>query len=397
MSPALLNKYLQAAREVANHLVLKPDGLAFAPHPMLVETDRDKYCVKQIIDFYQRQPTDYADYFQAAWRFKHRAALGQPRGHAGRRRRRQQGQPEVSGDGLAHARGTTRDGRALARSCRRCGARCRRRRGDRAELARAGCEQMRDYVVAAAQEDRAALRRTSPCRACSAHRAAVPDVEEPAVRDAPHDLRPRRAAGRRRSAAGRTTAPTTPRRRRRDDEVGAGRTRRDATSRRRSRPASCPPAERARYEAAFARFCRRVPRRLLHVRSAAATTSTRRKDKGRYLSAGFHNLMGYFRDDQPLYELILDEKRQKELDALWHELDFIASATHPHLRAVLLQRERRGARHAAASPTAPRPADKDDHLRGDDPEGRGELPGQGARRAATTIAHARRSRSTSTA
>src|SRR5437899_3532750 len=44
MSPALLAKYLQAAREVASHLVLKPTGaIAFAPHPMLVETDRDKY------------------------------------------------------------------------------------------------------------------------------------------------------------------------------------------------------------------------------------------------------------------------------------------------------------------------------------------------------------------
>ncbi len=79
MSPALLNKYLQAAREVANHLVLKPNGLAFAPHPMLVETDRDKYCVSQIVNFYQRQATDYSDYFQTAWRFKHRAALGKPR------------------------------------------------------------------------------------------------------------------------------------------------------------------------------------------------------------------------------------------------------------------------------------------------------------------------------
>lgn len=51
MSPALLNKYLQGAREVANHMVLKPDGIAFAPHLMLVETDRDKYCVNQIMDF----------------------------------------------------------------------------------------------------------------------------------------------------------------------------------------------------------------------------------------------------------------------------------------------------------------------------------------------------------
>src|ERR1700693_1815527 len=76
MSTALLNKYLKAAHEVAAHMFLKPSGFAFAPHPMLVETDRDKYCVMQIVDFYHRQAIDYADYFQAAWRFKHRAALG---------------------------------------------------------------------------------------------------------------------------------------------------------------------------------------------------------------------------------------------------------------------------------------------------------------------------------
>src|SRR5262249_46868341 len=29
-------------------------------------------------DFYKRQPLDYADYFHAAWRYKHRAALRQP-------------------------------------------------------------------------------------------------------------------------------------------------------------------------------------------------------------------------------------------------------------------------------------------------------------------------------
>ena len=78
MSPSLLNKYLQAAREVANHMVLKPDGMDFAPHPMLVETDREKYAILRIVNFYERQPTDYAEYFLAAWRFKHRAVLGKP-------------------------------------------------------------------------------------------------------------------------------------------------------------------------------------------------------------------------------------------------------------------------------------------------------------------------------
>ena len=78
MSPTLLNQYLQEARTVASHLYLREKGFGFAPHPMLSETDRDKFCVQQIIDFYRRQNIDYADYFQAAWRFRHRAALGQP-------------------------------------------------------------------------------------------------------------------------------------------------------------------------------------------------------------------------------------------------------------------------------------------------------------------------------
>src|SRR6202051_1055378 len=78
MSPALLNKYLKAAREVADHAVLKPDGLAFAPYPMLVETDREKYAIQRIIGFYTSQPTNYADYFQAAWRYRYGAAFGKP-------------------------------------------------------------------------------------------------------------------------------------------------------------------------------------------------------------------------------------------------------------------------------------------------------------------------------
>ena len=78
MSPALLNKYLQAARGVADHAVLTPDGIDFAPYPMLVETDRDKYTIQRIVNFYHRQPTDFADYFQAAWRYRYRAALGKP-------------------------------------------------------------------------------------------------------------------------------------------------------------------------------------------------------------------------------------------------------------------------------------------------------------------------------
>ena len=49
-------------------------------------------------------------------------------------------------------------------------------------------------------------------------------------------------------------------------------------------------------------------------------------ERGRLLSAGFHSMMGYFRDDAPLYGMILDDDGRAELDALWKELDFVASA-----------------------------------------------------------------------
>jgi hypothetical protein len=70
MSPALFKKYLEAARAVAEHVVLTPGGLRFAPHPVVTDTDRDKYAVLRIIDFYRRQPTDLAAYFVAAWRME---------------------------------------------------------------------------------------------------------------------------------------------------------------------------------------------------------------------------------------------------------------------------------------------------------------------------------------
>ena len=47
-------------------MALTPDGFIFAPGPVLAETDRDQFAVRRIVDFYHSQPTDYADYFEAA-------------------------------------------------------------------------------------------------------------------------------------------------------------------------------------------------------------------------------------------------------------------------------------------------------------------------------------------
>ncbi len=45
------------------------------------------------------------------------------------------------------------------------------------------------------------------------------------------------------------------------------------------------------------------------------------------MSAGYHSVIGFFRDDMPLMELILDENGRQEIDRLWNEFDFIADFT----------------------------------------------------------------------
>ena len=100
MSPALLNKYLQAAREVADHMVLTPDGFDFAPYPMLVETDREKFAIQRIVDFYDGSPPTMRTTSRPpgassiARRWESPRDPGQHRGGG-------EGEPEVSADGLA--------------------------------------------------------------------------------------------------------------------------------------------------------------------------------------------------------------------------------------------------------------------------------------------------------
>ena len=125
VSPALLKKSLAAARHVADHLVLKPDGFVFAPHPAVTETDRDKYCVHRIVDFYRRHEVDYADYFFAAWQYQNREA-GTTGGVAERGRNRSRAEPPLPGDTLCHAhrhqtgqRSTRADHRGLEEAARR--------------------------------------------------------------------------------------------------------------------------------------------------------------------------------------------------------------------------------------------------------------------------------------
>ncbi|MBP85381.1 MAG: hypothetical protein CMJ64_01480 [Planctomycetaceae bacterium] len=73
MSPNLLKKYLSAAHLVANHLVLKPDGISFAPYPVTSYNERKKLTEQAIIDFYNSHTVDTLQYLEAAWRYRYRS------------------------------------------------------------------------------------------------------------------------------------------------------------------------------------------------------------------------------------------------------------------------------------------------------------------------------------
>ena len=303
MSPALLQKYLDAARLVADHLVLKPDGLAFAPHPVVTDTDRDKYCVKRIVEFYQRQPTDYENYFYAAWRYRHRESLGRPEATPADIA----AEDNVSPKYLTLVWSTLTDSPEAVGPIAKLQAMWRELPSpekSQPDVARPGCEQMRDYVVRL----RAKLEPNWPdLQAAGIHKGSQCFVLWKNRQYAAHRRSYNRGAL---HLAGADSDETEE-----DDPTIA-----DLTI-----PTE---ADRPRYEAAFTRFCSVFPD-AFYISERGRDYVGKPKDqqeKGRLLSAGFHSMMGYFRDDGPLCELVLDDGQRAELDALWRELDFITSA-----------------------------------------------------------------------
>ncbi len=325
MSPALLNKYLQAAREVANHMVLTPDGFDFAPHTMLVETDREKYAIKRIVDFYERQPTDYADYFEAAWRYKHRSALKKPRatlaGIASEAKLSPKYLPMIW-EILEEKRGAVQDEVGPLAKLRTMWRSLPAPRAKQPDVVRAQCVEMRDFVVRirkhTAREFAApVVKGLSPTsqplmnwklRAFAANRR---DFDRNALRmeSDPPPVVPAipKYPGLGQESAVRAAALMLKARAEDADLV-------------------VPDGQRDRYEAAFARLSSVFPD-AFYIRERGRFFPDDSEDKGRLLSAGYHNVMGYFRDDTPLMELILDDSGKKALNRLWDEFDYIADFT----------------------------------------------------------------------
>ncbi len=294
MSPALVKKYLAAARLVADHLVLKPDGFVFAPHLAVTETDRDKFCVQRIVDFYQRHNVDLADYFFAAWQFQQRESVGQTDELLGKFARESRLSPKylvtiwsalterTDAGPLAEIQS---EWRKLGKPGEPEGVSPRTNpkaddvRGltptgspiEKQALLRRECERLRDLVIK--------LRKDLDPKIEKLHVKGQSDGSQPLVLWWNRQLAQQRIRF-----------------------TGDGKD--------------------AALDAARARFCFVFPNAFA-ISSRGHYADAKLGADVRLLTAGFHLMQGYFRDDEPLCNLVLDEAGKRELDRLWQELNFI--------------------------------------------------------------------------
>ena len=298
ISPALLTKYLDAARNVADHIVFQPRGFTFAPHDVVTETDRDRYVVNRIMDFYRRQPTDLADYFRALWRYENRSALG------------------LKGASLASIAAQER---VSPRYLERLQQLLHDRKGAFGPIA--GLQQQwQDMPSAATRPDEVTLRMVAGnlrdyvvgYRKKLGWKFDVPRVRPLHVASqitAMHVNRQEVAHRRLLNPGALLSADAA-------DPAAIGY---DADV-----VVPAEPTARAAAIASLEKFCDLFPDAFLVTERTSPWLA--KNQTGRLLSAGFHSAMGYFRDDGPLYDLILDDAGRREIDELWRELDFISNA-----------------------------------------------------------------------
>ncbi|MFM7189031.1 MAG: DUF1592 domain-containing protein [Armatimonadota bacterium] len=289
ISPALAKKYYEAARSVAEHLVLTSGGFAFANHPVMSEPDRDKFSVLRIVDFYRKQPTDIATYLEGAWRYKHRSALGTP---------------AATLDTIAKDAGIS------------------------AKYLKTVVELTNDKSIT-----------VGPVAKLQATMDAIPAPTN-AGQDAPKN-RFRETANwirnLRRHIAYRHPNLNVP------GEFTAGsytnvlwKDHLYASTRRKfdtgrlligsNDDAGIPRDEAARapYIASFTKFASIFPDTFYIDERGLMEYDAQYERSGRFLTGGTHNATSYFRDDAPLVDLVLDDAAKKTLDTLWKDFEVVA-------------------------------------------------------------------------
>ena len=259
---------------------------------MVTDEDRDKYGVNRIVDFYKRQPLEYADYFQAAWRYRHRACAAPARRDAGRCREGREDQRQISRQDLDDADGARRDRRADRRAAGALEDLPPPVDHKEPDSLRAAVGFMRDFVTGLRPQVAMSFDNL-PARGIAAGSQSLVLWKDRQFAEHRTTYRWQCAAARHVRVRG-------------------------------FRPAACwfPETQeaQAQYDASFTRFCALFPDTFyVSERGRVFLTNPREiasdAEGHRLLSAGFHSQMGYFRDDAPLYDLVLDREQQRQLDA----------------------------------------------------------------------------------
>ncbi len=320
MSPALLNKYLAGARQIADHMVLKPDGIDFSPHLMQVESDRDKYAIQRIIGFYQAQPTSFAPYFEAAWRYRYRAQLGKPAASLASTA----AEMKLSAKYLPLVWGILHDKDAVGPVAKLQGmwnGLPAPKSADAGQLS-VKTEAMENFVTR--------IRAHTAMQFYSPKVTGLPGQSEPL-----HNWRLEQyAQGHRKSDPGDLRADNVreaalqeiPKYPPLHEDASPRWAILSAHARYGDADLVYPAGQKAKYQKAFDRLASVFPD-TFYVSERGRYWPDQATDNGRLLNAGYHNTGGYYRDDTALMQLILDKKGQDDLNRLWNEFDFIAHQT----------------------------------------------------------------------
>ncbi|HEY1189705.1 MAG TPA: DUF1592 domain-containing protein [Gemmata sp.] len=296
MSPALFKKYLGAAEHVAEHAVLTTEGLRFAPHPAVTFADRQRFYEQQIIKFYEQHAVEPEKVFTALWLYKHRP----------------EAQKVTTVEAFAAGRGLS------AKYARLLWDALESPEGDKFFIAWLR-ERWNKFPAPknAAEPNPADVRDAARGLAADAQKLGkeLAPTEAPAIvanaGNGPVD----HLARRRKTAAARDTFDPTklaklsvkvPNLPEAGEPVGAS------------------------VAASGNAFCRLFPNRFVFV------------DGTRGLSAGFHLIEGFFRDDTPLCRSVLTDAENADLDRLWRELYFATNIWEKMLRGfVFFERSER--------------------------------------------------------
>jgi hypothetical protein len=319
MSPALLNKYLQAARAVADDMYLVPEGFEFAPHTMKAETDRTSFAIQQILAFYKAAPTDYAKYFEASWRYRYRAQLGMPKATLNSIAAEMKLSPKYLPMvwGILHDKGAIGPVAKLQGMWNALPA-----PGGDVATVQIQTVAMRDWLQKlrsdTAMNFAAPKVKGLPGQAQPLHNYRLEEYAQNHRGSDPAALRADNEPAAKPQVAGRFPglhADATP-----HWMIVLGNARIGDTD------LVYPAGQKDKYQKAFARLANVFPD-TFYVSERGRYWPDNSEDQGRFLSAGYHNTAGYYRDDTALQQLILDAKDKKALDRLWFNFDFYADQT----------------------------------------------------------------------